>query len=206
MYTETKKEIIKYGSVAANRGLTPGLSGNMSCKEGKHIILTATSTANGFLEDKDFCVVDLDGNIIEGEKHPSSEMYLHLEFYKQRKDINSILHFHCPYLTAFAIAGIEPDKDVLPEIIYAFNNIPLAQYALPGSQELVKNTSKYFKSHDVILMKNHGVIAGAKDLKNAFLKLETCETYAKTLLFSKILGGAKILPEEEVKKVCALRK
>ena len=97
------------------------------------------------------------------------------------------------------------DEDISPELIYCFGKIPLAEYALPGTGELVKNTSKYFSDYDVVLMKNHGIIIGAKDVKQAFLNLDLCENYAKTLIGAKLLGGAKILPKEEVEKIYLLR-
>ena len=93
----------------------------------------------------------------------------------------------------------------MAEIVYCFDYIPLAKYALPGSKELVENTSKFFKDFDVVLMANHGVIVGGKDVKDAYLKLELCEAYAQTVLFSNLLGGAKMLPSEEVKKIYSLR-
>ena len=82
----------------------------------------------------------------------------------------------------------------------------MAEYAIPGSMDLVENTSKFFKEYNVILMKNHGVIVGGKTMKDAYMTLELCETYAKTLLFSKLLGGAKILPESEVEKIYSLKR
>ena len=62
-----------------------------------------------------------------------------------------------------------------------------------------------FKDYDVILLENHGVIVGGKDIKETYLKLELCEAYAQTLICSNLLGGAKIIPEEEVKKIYSLR-
>ena len=97
------------------------------------------------------------------------------------------------------------DMNVSPEIIYCFGKIPVAEYALPGSVELVENTSKYFKEYDVILMKNHGVIIAGQNVKDAYLKLELVEAYAKTNICAKILGGAKILDENEVQKIYELR-
>ena len=115
------------------------------------------------------------------------------------------MHFHSPYLTSFAVSGQSLSEPILPEIVYAFGEIPLAEYALPGSSELVENTSKYFKDYSVILMQNHGVIAGGKSLKDVFFKLDTCENYAKTLILSKILGGAKIISEDDTQKIYLLR-
>ena len=81
----------------------------------------------------------------------------------------------------------------------------MAEYALPGSIELVENTAKYFNEYDVILMANHGVIVGGKDIQDTYLKLELCEAYAQTVINAKILGSVKILNEDEVKKIYSLR-
>lgn len=205
MFEELKKELIEYGKLAGVKNFTPGFSGNLSARCGDKILITATGTANGYLSEDDFSLIDFDGNKIEGDKKPSSEKMLHVEFYRQREDINYIFHVHSPYLTAFSAAGKALDKNILAEIVYCFDYIPLAEYALPGSKELVENTSKFFKDFDVVLMANHGVIVGGKDVKDAYLKLELCEAYAQTVLFSNLLGGAKMLPSEEVKKIYSLR-
>lgn len=205
MINVVKNELIEYGKLAGVKNFTPGFSGNLSARCGNKILITATGTANGYLSEDDFALIDFEGNIIDGNKKPSSEKMLHVEFYKQREDINYIFHVHSPYLTAFSAAGRALDKNILAEIVYCFDYIPLAEYALPGSKELVENTSKFFKDFDVVLMANHGVIVGGKDVKDAYLKLELCEAYAQTVLFSNLLGGAKMLPSEEVKKIYSLR-
>ncbi len=204
MFEEIKNEIIKYGKLSGGKNYTPGISGNISVRTENNVVITSSGSANGMLAGDDFSVIDFEGNIIEGAK-PSSEKFLHLEYYRQREDINAILHFHSPCLTAFAASALALDAPILPEIVFCFGNIPLAKYALPGSKDLVAETAKYFKTHDVILMQNHGVIAGGKDLKDAYLKLELCEEYARTMIFSKILGGAKILSDEDVEKINSLK-
>lgn len=205
MLTKLKQELIEYGRLAGVKNFTPGFSGNLSARCGDKIVITATGTANGYLKEDDFAVINFNGEVVDGNKKPSSEKMLHVTFYQDRPDINYILHVHSPYLTSFAAAGLEMNENVLAEIVYCFGKIPLAEYALPGSEELVNNTSIYFKDYDVILMANHGVIVGDKDIQQAYLKLELCEAYAKTLICAKYLGGVKILPEEEVKKIYSLR-
>lgn len=205
MIETIKKELIEYGKLAGVKNFTPGFSGNLSARCDDKILITATGTANAYLAEDDFALIDFEGNKIEGEKKPSSEKMLHVEFYRQREDINYIFHVHSPYLTAFSAAGKPMDEHILAEIVYCFDYIPLADYALPGSKELVEKTSKFFKDFDVVLMANHGVIVGGKDVKDTYLKLELCEAYAQTVLFSKLLGGAKMLPSEEVKKIYSLR-
>ena len=70
---------------------------------------------------------------------------------------------------------------------------------------LAQETAKYFEKYKVILMQNHGAIAGGKDLKEAYLNIELCEAYAQTLILSKILGGAKMLSDEQVKEIYSLK-
>lgn len=204
MFEDKKNELIEYGRMAGDKNYTPGISGNLSARCGDMVVITSSGVANGYLTENDFAVVDFDGNAIEGEKS-SSERMLHIEFYKKRPEMNYVMHVHSPYLTAFASAGIALDDKISPEIIYCFEKIPLAEYSIPGSKELVEKTSKYFENYDVVLMANHGVIIAGKDIKDAFYKLDLCENYAKTVICAKLLGGAKILPEEEVEKIYLLR-
>lgn len=204
MFEDKKNELIEYGRMAGDKNYTPGISGNLSARCGDMVVITSSGVANGYLTENDFAVVNFDGNAIEGEK-PSSERMLHIEFYKKRPEMNYVMHVHSPYLTAFASAGISLDDKISPEIIYCFEKIPLAEYSIPGSKELVEKTSKYFENYDVVLMANHGVIIAGKDIKDAFYKLDLCENYAKTVICAKLLGGAKILPEEEVEKIYLLR-
>lgn len=204
MFEDKKNELIEYGRMAGDKNYTPGISGNLSARCEDMVVITSSGVANGYLTENDFAVVDFDGNAIDGEK-PSSERMLHIEFYKKRPEMNYVMHVHSPYLTAFASAGIALDDKISPEIIYCFEKIPLAEYSIPGSKELVEKTSKYFENYDVVLMANHGVIIAGKDIKDAFYKLDLCENYAKTVICAKLLGGAKILPEEEVEKIYLLR-
>ena len=205
MFEDVKDEIIKFGKIAGDRNLTPGISGNISVRCGDKIVITSSGCASSFLTCDDLCVIDFDGNVVEGSKKASSEKFVHIEFYKKREDVGAICHFHSPYLTSFAACN-QPLKDkVLPEIVFMFGEIPVAPYAIPGSKMLADETAKYFDNYLVVLMQNHGAIAGGKDLKEAYLNIELCEAYAQTLLFSKILGGAKILSESQAQEIYSLR-
>ena len=205
MNSELENQIIEYGKLAGVKDLTPGISGNISARDGDNIIITSSGSANGYLGKEDLSVIDFAGKVVSGNKKPSSEKGLHIEFYKKRSDINCIFHVHSPYLTAFASAGIALEEGISPEIIFCFGKIPLAEYALPGSTDLVKNTSLYFDDYDIVLMENHGVVVGGKSVKDTYLKLELVEAYAKTLMCAKILGGAKILKEDDIQKIYSLR-
>lgn len=203
---ELKQEIIKYGKLAGEKNFTPGVSGNISARYGENVLITASGTANGYLEEDDLSVVDFSGNLILGNKKASSETPLHLEFYRMREDINYIIHVHSPYLSSFASCGIALDEPIMAENVFYFGQIPLAEYGLPSSQDLVDKTAKYFKEYDAVLMANHGFIVGGKTIKDAYLKLELAESYAQVVFNTKLLGGAKIFNEQQVKEILGLRK
>ncbi len=204
--SKLKKELIEYGKLCGEKNMTPGISGNISARCSDGILITVSGSANGYLSEDDFVLIDFDGNVIEGDKKPSSEKMLHIEYYKQRPDINYILHMHSPYLSSFAACRLALDEPVMPENIFYFGQIPLAEYGLPSSKDLVEKTSVYFKDYNVILMANHGVIVGDSDLKSAYLKLELAESYAQVILNTKLLGGAVLLNDFQVSEINSLKK
>ena len=93
-----KSELIEYGKLAGVKNFTPGYSGNLSARWGDKILITSSGSANGYLSEDEIVVMDFEGNLLEGNKKPSSEKMLHVEFYKQRPDVNYIIHVHSPYL------------------------------------------------------------------------------------------------------------
>ncbi len=202
---EISQQIIKIGRVLGDKNYTPGYSGNISARIDDTVLITVSGSANGHLKDSDFALIDFEGKSLIPNKRPSSEKKLHIEFYKQRPDINFIIHVHSPYLSSFASARKDLLAPVMAENVYYFKGIPLAEYGLPSSDILVENTAKYFKEYDCVLMANHGVIIGSKTLKDAYLKLELAEQYAQVVLNTYILGGPKPLTETETQDILALR-
>ena len=83
MLEQLKKEITEYGKLAGIKGYTPGISGNISARFGENVVITSSGSANGYLEDNEFSVIDFDGNYVSENSKPSSEKFLHLEFYKK---------------------------------------------------------------------------------------------------------------------------
>ena len=203
---EVKQELIKYGKRAGKKNFTPGVSGNMSARVGDNILITTSGAANGYLKEGDFVLIDFGGNVYEeSTKKPSSEKMLHVEFYKMRPDVNYIIHVHSPCLSAFASCRVALDEPLMAENVFYFGQIPVADYALPSSGDLVEKTAKYFKDYSAVLMANHGFIIGSKTIRDAYLKLELAESYAQTVLNTKILGGAALLNEREVEEINRLK-
>lgn len=191
------QRIIEIGKRLYSRGFVYGTSGNISLKTKQDdILITGAGTSLGELHRDDIIKISQDGN--DYGCHASSERYLHTAIYNLRKDVNAIIHVHSVALTTFAAARKPIDFTILPEKILCFEDIPLAPYAMPSSKELVLNTVKFFENRDIVLMSNHGVVACAKNLDDAFTKIEMAEFYAQVALNSHILGGAVSLTDKEI--------
>lgn len=201
-----KKEIIEYGKLAGVKNFTPGYSGNFSARYGDKILITTSGSSNGYLAEDELVLMDFEGKSLEEGKKPSSEKMLHVEFYKQRPDVNYIIHVHPVFLSSFACCKIALDEPIMAENVFYFGQIPLAEYGLPGSMDLVEKTAKYFKDYDAILMANHGFVVGDKTIKDAFLKLELAESYAQIVFNTKMMGGAMLFKQEQVDEINSLKK
>ena len=182
--------IIKYGRLCGEKNYTPGYSGNISARYREGMLITTSGSSNGYLDKKDIVYTNFDGKSLETGKKPSSEKFLHIGIYNLRPDINFILHVHSP---------------IMAENVFYFGGIPLAEYALPSSMKLVDNTVKFFDKYDAVLMANHGFVVASKTIDDAYMKLELAESYAQVVLNTEILGGAKILNQEDAKAILELR-
>ncbi len=201
-----KKELIEYGKLAGVKNFTPGYSGNFSARYEDKILITTSGSSNGYLSEDELVLIDFNGKSLEEGKKPSSEKMLHVEFYKQRPDVNYIIHVHPVFLSSFACCKIALDEPIMAENVFYFGQIPLAEYGLPGSMDLVEKTAKYFKDYDAVLMANHGFVVGDKTIKDAYLKLELAESYAQVVFNTKMMGGAVLFNQEQVDEINSLKK
>ena len=199
------EKIIEYGKKCGEKNYTPGYSGNISARHENGMLITTSGSSNGYLTEKDVVFTDFEGKSLEEGKKPSSEKFLHIEIYKKRPEINYIIHDHAPYLSSFASAGKDLMAPIMAENVFYFGGIPLADYALPSTMQLVENTVKYFDKYDAVLMANHGFVVASKTIEDAYMKLELAESYAQVVLNTYVLGGAKILTENEADEILKLR-
>lgn len=205
MLSKEVKKIIEYGKLCGEKNYTPGYSGNISARYKDGMLITTSGSSNGYLSENDIVCTNFEGKSLEEGKKPSSEKFLHIEIYKQRPDINYIIHVHAPYLSSFASAGKDLMAPIMAENVFYFGGIPLADYALPSTMELVENTVKFFDKFDAVLMANHGFIVASKTIEDAYMKLELAESYAQVVLNTHLLGGAKLLSKKQADEILALR-
>ena len=112
--------------------------------------------------------------------------------------MNAIVHAHPPTATGFAVAGIPLDRAVLAEVITTLGTIPIADYGTPSTQELADSVRKHIKTHDGLLLANHGALTVSSEVFSAYYKMETIEHFARISLVARVLGQEKLLSREEV--------
>jgi L-fuculose-phosphate aldolase len=199
-------DIVEVGRRMYARGYTASNDGNISVRLGAdRLLMTPKSVCKGFMTPDMMCITDLDGRKLQGDRDPSSEMLMHLEVYRQRPDVQAVVHAHPPTATGFAVAGIPLDRAVLAEVLTTLGSIPIAEYATPSTRELPEAVRKYIKAHDGMLLANHGALTVGGDLYSAYFKMETIEHFAKISLVARLLGGENLISREEVMRLQQLR-
>lgn len=199
---EVGRRIYQRDMVAAN-------DGNFSVKLDENTYLcTPTGVSKGFMTPDMICKVDKEGNPLQasGKYRPSSEIKMHMRVYKERPDVNSVVHAHPQYATAYAIAGIPLTEKIMPEAVIFLGEVPIANYGLPSTMEIPDAVEPFLQCYDAVLLENHGALSWGQDLMSAYFKMESLEFYASLAYKAKMLGGAKELPENEVKRLYDLRR
>ena len=203
---QLRADIVEVGRRMYARGYTASNDGNISARlDAGRLLMTPKSVCKGFMDPSMMCITDLDGRKLAGDRDPSSEMQMHLEVYRQRPDVNAVVHAHPPVATAFAVAGIPLDRAVLAEVVTTLGSVPIAEYATPSTKELPDAVRKYVKAHDGMLLANHGALTLGADLFAAYYKMETIEQFATISFVARMLGGERLLSREEVLRLQGLR-
>ena len=201
-----RADIVEIGRRMYARGYTASNDGNISVRlDGARLLMTPKSVCKGFMTPDMMCVTDLEGKKLQGDRDPSSEMLMHLEVYRQRPDVQAVVHAHPPTATGFAVAGIPLDRAVLAEVLTTLGSIPIAEYATPSTRELPLAVRQYIKAHDGMLLANHGALTVGADLYAAYYKMETIEHFAKISLVARLLGRENLISREEVERLQGLR-
>lgn len=194
-YRKIAEDICEIGRRMYNRGLAASNDGNISVKvDDNKILISPTMTSKGFMNPEDIVLIDMEGNVLEGSKRPSSEFLLHTTVYKNRNDIKSVVHAHPVTVCAFAITGRNVTMKYMPEAVMSLGEFYVADYAKPGTNKLAESIMPYVKYNGCILS-NHGAVTWADDLFKAYYLMEQLEFYCKTCVLAEQIGKPKIITD-----------
>ncbi len=187
-----KKLIVESGLRLINSGQTLDTWGNISAidRVESKVYITPSGMDYRTMEEEDVVVCDLEGNVIEGIRKPSIETGLHIGVYKNRPDANAIVHAHSIYSTVFSCMN-ETIPIVTDEAAQALHDeVRTADYALPGSQELVDACVKALGSKaKACLLKSHGSVCIGETMDKAFRVSGVLEMTAQIYQLIRSMGG-----------------
>jgi len=181
---EIKENIARYSNLLYQRGLVGAAGGNVSIKTGDNILITAGGRSLRNITADEILVLDMQEKLIEGRKDlkPSKEVFLHINVYRAREDVDCVIHAHPVYATSFATSG-----KTIPMITASSKlkliGIPLIEYADPGSEKLAtyvyQGVSRAPLDISAVLLEAHGLIAFSNGIENCFNIAELVEETAK---------------------------
>lgn len=203
--SEVKRKIIEVVQTEYKNGMVNMFEGNVSARFEDRFFITPSQVEKMSMEEDMIIEIDKDGNILyakEGYK-PSSELFMHLEVYKLRPDVNAVVHNHSLYATAFAVNNMPLVTDALTEANISFGPIPVVPYGTPGTDKIYKDFDKYLIDNWAVLLANHGVLTYGFDLTLAYSYAEAVEKIAKTVYTAKQLGQPSNINKEEVEALRA---
>ncbi|KZX17603.1 class II aldolase/adducin family protein [Methanobrevibacter filiformis] len=184
------KSVIETSKYVFERKLVSGKAGNVSARfknEDMDVIaITPTLKSLNRLNESDIVLVDINGkNLTKGK--PSSEVFMHLAIYKSRNDVDGIVHTHSPYATGFSFSN-EKIKRLEGFGAIKTEYLPELKYEKPGSSDLAHGAAEKLGQEDVLVLKNHGIIAIGETVHEAGDLAEFVEEIAKTQYITKILN------------------
>ncbi len=201
-----KQDICDIGRRIYDKGFAAANDGNISVRISENQVLcTPTLQSKGFLKPEDIATIDMTGKQIAGTKKRSSEALLHLEIYKNRQDVKSVVHCHPPHATAFAVAREPIPQCVLPEVEVFLGDVPITKYETPGGQEFADTIIPFVKKTNIILLANHGTVSFGEDVERAYWWTEILDAYCRILLLSRSLGNVSRFTENQERELLNLK-
>ena len=203
---QIKQEICEVGHRLYAHGFVAANDGNISVKVGENeFYCTPTGVSKGSLTPDMIIKIDAEGNKLEGTLNPSSEIKMHLRVFRERPDVNAVVHAHPPVATAFTVAGIPLDRYILPEAVLTIGDVPTCDYATPSTMEIPDSLMPYIQEHDAFMLKNHGALTVGNTLTRAFFTMEEVEFNAKIMKHAMELGRIQEISEEKMYELMDLR-
>jgi L-fuculose-phosphate aldolase len=208
-----RDEIVLVGKLLYERGLIVATDGNISARlDHDKILITPSGLCKGLMTPDQLIVIDLEGRKVgphtpaNANLGPSSETAMHLEAFKQRSDVQAVVHAHPPHAIALSIVNISLADCMLPEAIVFLGLTPTTPYATPSSEENAQAIRQVITGHDALILQRHGSLTVGTGPLNAFYRTETLEQIARITYMLNQLGGGEPLPSHQVEKLMQTRR
>ena len=197
-----KEEIVYVCKKLLNDGHVIGSAGNVSMRVKKgdeeFVLITPSNVNYKDMEPEDILIIDLEGKVIEGERNPSVEKHLHLGIYKDREDVNAIIHSHGMYSTILSTLNLSLPPIMEELVPYLGGEVLCSDYGEAGSEELADNVKASLEDRSAVILANHGSLCCGSHLEGAYTVLQYLERGSKTYYLAKLIKEPNLLPEDTI--------
>jgi L-fuculose-phosphate aldolase len=194
-----KSELVHYSHLVYHKGFVSAFDGNLSVRlSDNRILITPSALPKIELKEKDLIEIDLEGNVLSGKGKPSTEYKLHTFIYKNRNEINSVIHCHPVFASAICITKRKINFAVFPEVVLTLGKIALCEYATPSTNEVTDSMKQYVENAFVYILKNHGAVSSGLNLRDAYYKMEKLEHFSKIIVNALNLGEINHLTKKQL--------
>lgn len=196
---ELKKAVLDMTLRCYNEKMFAGTSGNLSVYDAEtgYMYITPSSYPYEKMTADDIMVIKLDGEIVDGAHKPSSEWRMHAAVYRDMPEVKALIHTHSPYATSFAVNRKHIPVILIEMVPFLGGDVPVADFAIPGTDEVGTNCVKALAERNACLMANHGVLAIGNDLEQAHIRAVYVEDAAKILAIAKANGDPIVEMDEK---------
>lgn len=202
-----KKDICEIGLKLYDKGYVVANDGNISVRLNEdEILVTPTGVSKGSLTPERIVKMNLNGEILQGNNKPSSEVKMHIRAYKLNPSIKAVVHSHAPLATAFAVCRIQLDMPIIAEGVVNLGIVPVAEYSLPGTDAVPNSIEPYVNKYNACLLANHGLLTWGRSIEEAFLRHESVEHYCQILKYVKEIGQPITFKESQIDELLEIRR
>jgi L-fuculose-phosphate aldolase len=192
-----KQRVLATAKALLEKGLEEGTSGNVSGRmDDGTICVTPSSIPYETMTLDDLVVLDLDGNVVEGERGPTSEKALHLACYRAFPEVGGVIHSHARFATMFALVR-EPVPAIIEEVVvHVGGDVPICEYRTTGTDELGDEVASRLGDRSAVLLANHGMVTIGATPEKALHAAGVVERTAEIVWGARALGRAHPLPDK----------
>jgi L-fuculose-phosphate aldolase len=185
----TKEDVLEAAKGMLAKGLVAGTAGNVSGRIGEEAVcLTPSSVPYESMTIDDLVVTDLEGNVLDGTRGPTSEKALHLACYRLYPEVKGVIHSHAAHATMFALVH-EPIPAIIEEVVvYLGGDVPVCDYKPTGSDALGDEAARHLADRSACMLANHGIVTVGKNPDKALHNAELVERTAMIVWGARALG------------------
>jgi L-fuculose-phosphate aldolase len=193
----TPADVLSVAKELHHRGLVEGTAGNVSARlDDSTVCVTPSSLSYEEMTLDDLVVVDLDGEVVDGHRSPTTEKALHLACYRRYPEVGGVIHSHPIYATMFALVHRPIPACIEEFVVYVGGEVPVADYTVTGTDELGEVAAANVEKVSATLLANHGMVTIGATPQKALHVAALVERTAQIVWGAEALGRVHSVPDK----------